>query len=114
MKKLLLCLPLFFLLSACASVTGLNQSAKNVVVSQKSPARSCKKVIEITSTERGQFVSAPKLEKGAINQLRNNAQKKGANYVRIIKNFSSSKIGDALDSTTISAVTVVGDAYRCG
>lgn len=121
MNKLLI-LAITFVLSGCEP-TPLKIGSEQVEVSHDSPRKGCKLVAQVIGSEgnffTGELTSNKNLEIGALNDLRNNAYRIGANYVKLLSNrasqsggFSSSN-GYGSGSSSQVSVTYVGNAYAC-
>lgn len=125
MKKLLILLSSFAGLSimvGCAS-TDLEGSAASVVVSPDKPAQGCKYIGQVVGNQgnffTGEYTSNKNLEQGAMNDLRNQAAKEGANYIQLLTNRAgvtgsgSVYQGTGSFDSEQTNVTVLGNAYNC-
>src|SRR6185437_2402057 len=77
------------LLSSCASVQ-LTPNANKVIASPNPAPKSCKYLGQVVGNQgnffTGGFTSNRNLEEGAMNDLKNQAAKLGANYVQLVTN----------------------------
>lgn len=104
-------------MSACSPIPRLQPGAENVVVAYKKPADNCTQVTVITSeqSQESSSVTAPQLQQGAMNELRNAALLQHANYIYVINNYSKLKnsSGGNYAENDVSAIVVRGIAYQC-
>jgi hypothetical protein len=118
-------------ITGCASVE-LESGADNVLVSPEKPPKGCKYLGQATGNQgnffTGAYTSNKNLESGSMNDLRNQAAKKGANYIQMLTNRagvtgsgSSSwstgsnglSVGGGSYSSQQTNVTTLGNAYHC-
>ncbi len=109
-------------LTGCSAIP-LNPNAERVLVSPDKPDSNCKFIGQIRGSQggafSGPFTSNDNLNDGAMNQLRNNAAAKGANYVQLLTNRSANTIsgGSGADGGGISgeqtSTYLNGNAYSC-
>lgn len=108
-------------LFACSSIA-LNPAAANVYVAPSSSQQipyGCKYLGQVTGSQgnffTGTYTSNSKLAAGAMNDLRNQTQKIGGNYVQLMTNQASTTgsgglLGDGLQQT---GVVNTGNVYNC-
>jgi hypothetical protein len=106
-KILIFSLFLFMLAGCSTAVHRLNKSAESVnIVFDEAEVEKCTSRGEVIGSEGHwysfAFISNPLLTRGALNNIRNNAQGMGADTVYIWKNLSFS-----------TSVTFLGQAYKC-
>ena len=98
------------LLAGC-STPALSPAAARVVVSRNPPPASCSAVGYLVGegggTFGGKWISNQDLIDYAMNDLRNKASEKGANYVQ----SDPPQLGNGHGTTTTATIT--GTAYRC-
>lgn len=118
MKKFLAISIVALLVSGCASIE-LETQGKKVMVSPNAPPKGCKYVGQVIGNQgnffTGGWTSNKNLEVGAMNDMKNEAGKLGANYVQVITNRAgntgaANSYGGSFQQTN---VTNVGNAYRC-
>lgn|GEM_PF-1480129 len=114
MKKYLLLGLSAVVLSGCTTmqVATVNPKARSVITSTKVPKGECKKLAVLKATQDDMIDGGPGLERGAMDQIKNMAYDKKANYVRITDNYSVSKDG-TFNPMSIKSVTIKGIAYYC-
>jgi hypothetical protein len=114
MRKYLLLGILALVLSGCTTmqVATVNPKARSIVTSTKIPKGVCKKLAKLKATQDDMIDGGPGLEQGAMDQIKNMAYDKKANYVRITDNYSISKDG-TFNPMSIKSVTIKGVAYYC-
>jgi hypothetical protein len=109
LKILLLSSALLATISCAAKP--LNSGAASVTVTPNKPDSSCRYIGPVNGDEggwlTGGYTSHKNLEIGAMNDLRNEAYKIGANYVELITNRAGN-FGLNQTSTVLS-----GNAYHC-
>lgn len=87
--------------------------AEQIKVDTKTPEGSnCKPLAHITSEQTAQPMDARVLERAAMNQLKNAALRKNANYIYETHNYSNFT-ENSLGANKVSGVTVKGVAYHC-
>lgn len=87
--------------------------ADTIQVGDKTPdSQNCQVLAKITSQQTAQPMNARVLEKAAMNQLKNAALHKGANYIHQTRNYSN-VTQNSLGANKVSGVTVKGVAYHC-
>lgn len=103
--------------TACSPIPRLQPGAENIVVAYKKPADSCTQITVITSeqTQESSSVTAPQLQQGAMNELRNAALLQHANYIYVINNYSKLKhsSGGNYTPNDVSSIVVRGIIYHC-
>lgn len=113
-RRLIYCIGLTALLTACASIP-LQPLAQNIRVTHEAPAAQCKFVTQVASNQ-GNFYTGPwttvaSLEKTALNDIRNQANAKGANTIYLTRDekmpASKSSGGPGV------AIQLNGRAYYC-
>ena len=110
------------LLGGCAAIP-LEPQAHRIIASPNPAPKSCKYVGQVVGNQgnffTGGYTSNPHLEEGAMNDMKNKANRLGANYIQLITNragntgsFSgvNGRIGGRSEQTN---VTNVGNAYKC-
>lgn len=118
MKKISCLLTIAVLMSGCASIQ-LETQATRVLASPNPAPKGCKYVGQVVGNQ-GNFFTGPwtsnrNLEEGAMNDLKNQASKMGANYVQLVNSRagntgSAGHYGGSLEQTN---VTNLGNAYSC-
>jgi len=113
--KISVCLLSTVFLFACAKQPELSPGAKHVAVSLEKPPANCKFIGKLHDTYgnvvKGQVTATKQLRAGAVDKLRNEAYRQGANYVYLVEE-KGIKSG-AFDYDGIIKVSVTGEAYRC-
>lgn len=99
---------LFLVLSGCSATTHLVKNAESLnMVFDKSAVRACQPLGEVVGSEghwfNYLFLTNPSMVQGALNDLRNNAQAKGADTIYVWKPLMF-----------VTSFTVLGQAYHCG
>lgn len=123
MKKLTLAIVAASLIvSGCASIQTDPQSAK-VIVSPNAAPKKCKYLGQVVGNQgnffTGAWTSNRNLEEGAMNDMRNQAGKMGANYVQLMTTRAGntgsvhSFNGDISGGSQQTNVTNLGNAYSC-
>lgn len=118
LRKTGLLLSVAILMSSCASLK-LEPQAQLVQVTPNPPSKDCRYVGQVIGNQ-GNFFTGPwtsnkNLEQGAINDMRNQAAKLGANYIQIITTRAGntgSYNGTSGDFSQTN-VTYNGNAYFC-
>lgn len=109
---------LTLLMTACSSIP-IDPYAKHVISSPNPPPKGCKYVGQVVGNQgnffTGAWTSNKNLEVGAMNDLKNQASKMGANYVQLITSRagvtgSGNGYGGSMEQTN---VTNLGNAYSC-
>ena len=124
---------LSIILSCALAVVGcaptpLIPGAERVLVTPNQPDRSCKYLGQVVGSQGGAFTGAytsnRNLEEGSFNDMRNQAERMGANYVQLVTSraadtgsFSSYNwggVGRGIGgSSGQTSVTGMGNAYYC-
>lgn len=125
MKKILILVSTIIasaMVSGCASIE-LDHSAQRVIASPNPAPKSCKYVGQVTGNQgnffTGAWTSNKNLEQGAMNDMKNEAAKLGANYIQLVTNRAgntgslSSYNGNISGGMEQTNVTNLGNAYRC-
>ncbi len=105
------------ILASCAAIE-LQPGAQQIRVVTNEP-QGCKYLGEVTGNQgnffTGAFTSNANLETGARNDMKNQAQKMGANTVQLATNRSgqSGSFGQGSGSMQQTNVTYTGIAYKC-
>lgn len=111
-------------LTACTAIQLLPQAA-HIIATPNVPSESCHYVGQVVGSQgnlfTGSWTSKQNLEIGAMNDIRNQASKMGANYVQIINSYGGeADINPQKDesrrfikSTSTTHATLIGNAYRC-
>jgi hypothetical protein len=121
-KKILMIGSFITLLAGC-SANEVETGAQRVVVSHAPAAKECKFLGQVSGNQgnffTGGWTSNKNLEVGAMNTLRNEAHRMGANYVSLVTNRagqhgsgggSSDMFGGSSQQVT---VVNIGNAYHC-
>lgn len=119
LRKTLLFAAVAVALGGCSSIT-LEPHGHPVIVSSNKPAKGCKYVGQVIGNQ-GNFFTGPwtsnrNLEQGAINDMKNQAGKLGANYIQIFNSRAGNtgsfhgNYGGSMEQTN---VTYTGNAYSC-
>lgn len=109
-------------LSGCESIP-LDQQANRVIASPNAAPNGCKYLGQVVGNQgnffTGAWTSNRNLEEGAMNDMKNQAGRMGANYVQLVttragntgsyNNFN----GNGSGSMEQTNVTNLGNAYRC-
>lgn len=118
MKKILILTVFGLILGGCASIQ-LNPGADKIIASPNKPAKNCHYVGQVVGNQgnffTGGFTSNRNLEEGAMNDMRNQAARMGANYIQIINSRAGTSgsfngNGGGVQQTN---VTNIGNAYIC-
>lgn len=127
MKKLGLMTMMAVMISGCSSIV-LQPGAERIIASPNKPPKGCKYVGQVVGNQgnffTGGFTSNRNLEAGAMNDLKNQAVKLGANYIQIVTsragvtgsmggNSFNSQSGYLSGSSQQTNVTNLGNAYLC-
>ena len=103
---------------SCAA-TSLNPGAERVVVGNQPPPAACRFVGTVVGEQggawSGYWTSNRNLAQGALNELRNEAQALGANYVLIISTTAGQTGAGNVASASLhqTDVTHTASAYKC-
>ncbi|MGV3740539.1 MAG: DUF4156 domain-containing protein [Gammaproteobacteria bacterium] len=115
------------LMSSCSSIV-LQPGATKIIASPNKPPKGCKYLGQVIGNQgnffTGGFTSNRNLEAGAMNDLKNQANKLGANYIQLITSragITGSMGGSAFNSqngymsgsSQQTNVTNLGNAYIC-
>ncbi len=117
MNSSLLVLPII-LLAGC-SANSLMSKAKNVRVTNNEPSHECKYLGEVTGSQgnfiTGKWTSNSNLEKGAYNDLKNEAADLGGNVVVIItqRATQTSSTYEGSGTSQETGVILTGNVYSC-
>lgn len=91
MKKLLALSAITALVAGCSAIP-LDPQANHILVSPHKAPKGCKFVGQVFGNQGNSFTGAwtsnVELEKGAMNDMRNQAQKMGANYIELLNSRS--------------------------
>lgn len=122
MRKLSLVIAAVALINGCASIK-LDPQAQRIVVSPNKPPQGCKYLGQVVGNQgnffTGNWTSNRNLEEGAMNSLKNEAGKMGANYVQLITNRAGvtgsvhGSDGYISGGSAQTNVTDLGNAYAC-
>lgn len=118
MKKISLMLASVLLISSCASIE-VQPHAKKVMISPNPAPKGCKYVGQVAGNQgnffTGAWTSNKNLEVGAMNDMRNEAGKLGANYVQLVTNRAGNtgSGGGGYGGYEQTNVTNMGNAYNC-
>ena len=112
--KILLLIGSSVLLLAGCMAKSPSYGGTQVMVSPDKPPAGCE-FLGAVSGEQGNFITGPwtpnrNLEDGAMNDLKNNAAQRGANYVQLI-NQNSTSTNKLRRSQMTSYIS--GNAYKC-
>lgn len=98
------------ILSACMA-TGLNSDAVNIKVLTREPGANCQLIGDVTGSQgnfvTGRYTTDRSLQEGALNDLKNEAARKGGNAVHIIIGGGHNTKGEQTN------VTYTANVYRC-
>lgn len=123
-KKLIISIVfLTFAVSGCSNlgfnVTKLEPSASQVQVSNDEPEKDCKYLDKVVGSQNGYdgfrdlgFNSNKEMEQGAMNELRNQAAKLGANYVQL-SDSKTTKQSINYFYRAQDGVKLSGKAFKC-
>lgn len=115
------------LVSGCSSIV-LQPGANKIIASPNKPPKGCKYLGQVVGNQgnffTGGFTSNRNLEAGAMNDLKNQANKLGANYIQMITSRAgitgsmggssfNSQNGYMSGSSQQTNVTNLGNAYDC-
>lgn len=119
-KTSLIIIAITGLMSGCASIQ-LEPQATRVIASPNAAPKGCKYVGQVVGNQGNFFTGAwtpnKNLEEGAMNDLKNQASKMGANYIQLVTTRAgntgsvNSNYGGGMSSQT--NVTNLGNAYAC-
>lgn len=120
MKKIgLIMAAIAIAMSGCAS-TPLEPQAQRVIASPNPAPKGCKYMGQVMGNQgnffTGHYTSNRNLEEGAMNDLKNQASKMGANYIQLVTNRAgntgsyNANYGGGMSQTN---VTNLGNAYSC-
>lgn len=122
MKKVSLAVISAVFMSGCASIP-VQPQATGVITSPNPAPRVCKYIGQVVGNQgnffTGGWTSNKNLELGAMNDLKNQASKMGANYVQLINSRAgntgsiSSYNGYVSGGMQQTNVTNIGNAYSC-
>ncbi|KTD09417.1 DUF4156 domain-containing protein [Legionella jamestowniensis] len=126
MKKILSVSAIALVLGGCASIPA-DPQAERIVASPNPAPKGCKYIGQVVGNQgnffTGGFTSNRNLEEGAMNDLKNRASRKGANYVQVVTNRAgvTGSMSGSFDnqggfmsgSSQQTNVTYLGNAYRC-
>ena len=118
MKKLMSVVLVGAFLSGCSSIP-LDPTAARIIATPHKAPKGCRYIGQVLGNQgnffTGGFTSNRNLEEGAMNDMRNQAAKMGANYIQILNSRagntgSFSGHGGGMEQTN---VTNLGNAYYC-
>ncbi|AEW51157.1 TPA: DUF4156 domain-containing protein [Legionella pneumophila] len=126
MKKLLSASVITLMITGCAAIPADPQSER-VIASPNPAPKGCKYVGQVVGNQgnffTGGFTSNRNLEEGAMNDLKNKASKKGANYIQLVTNRAgvTGSMSGSFDrhggfmsgGSEQTNVTNLGNAYIC-
>jgi hypothetical protein len=127
MNKLISISALTLFISGCASIP-MDPTAARVIASPNAAPKECKYVGQVVGNQgnffTGGFTSNHNLEEGAMNDLRNKANRLGANYIQLVTSragvtgstsgaFDGQGGGYMSGSSEQTNVTNLGNAYKC-
>lgn len=126
MNKLISIFALTLLVSGCASIP-MDPKAARVIASPNAAPKECKYVGQVVGNQgnffTGGFTSNNNLEEGAMNDLRNKANRLGANYIQLVTSRAgvTGSTSGAFDGhggymsggSQQTNVTNLGNAYSC-
>ncbi|HAT2046540.1 TPA: DUF4156 domain-containing protein [Legionella pneumophila] len=126
MKKLLSASVITLMITGCAAIPA-DPQAERVIVSPNPAPKGCKYVGQVVGNQgnffTGGFTSNRNLEEGAMNDLKNKASKKGANYIQLVTNRAgvTGSMSGSFDrrggfmsgGSEQTNVTNLGNAYIC-
>jgi hypothetical protein len=122
MKRTLVFSALAIILGGCASIE-LTPGSARVITSPNPAPKSCKYLGQVVGNQgnffTGSFTSNRNLEEGAMNDIKNQATKLGANYVQLVTNRAgvTGSVGGSngfiSGSSEQTNVTNLGNAYSC-
>jgi len=122
MKKLSFALVTAVLIAGCASIPVQPQAA-GIVTSPNPAPKACKYLGQVVGNQgnffTGGWTSNKNLEVGAMNDLKNQASRMGANYVQLVTSRAgntgsvSSYNGYMSGGMEQTNVTNIGNAYSC-
>ncbi|WP_437940163.1 DUF4156 domain-containing protein [Sorangium sp. So ce341] len=105
-------------LPACAAVE-LNPGAEKVIVTKQPAPEGCRFLSTLVGEQggsiSGKFTSNANLQKGAVNDMKNQAHELGGNYVVLENTNAGTTISGDRDSISgeQTDVTHMGNAYSC-
>ncbi|HHT8302732.1 TPA: DUF4156 domain-containing protein [Legionella pneumophila] len=126
MKKLLSASVITLMITGCAAIPA-DPPAERVIASPNPAPKGCKYVGQVVGNQgnffTGGFTSNRNLEEGAMNDLKNKASKKGANYIQLVTNRAgvTGSMSGSFDrhggfmsgGSEQTNVTNLGNAYIC-
>ena len=118
MKKIVAVAIVSILFSGCAAIP-LDPQAHRIIASPNPAPNGCKYLGQIVGNQgnffTGSYTSNPHLEEGSMNDMKNKANRLGANYIQTITNRASitGSIGRFSGRSEQTNVTNVGNAYKC-
>lgn len=126
MKQLVIISILAILLISCAAIK-VEPGAARIIASPNPAPKGCKYLGQVVGNQgnffTGGFTSNRNLEEGAMNDLKNQAARLGANYIQLVTNRagvtgsmngSLSSNGSFINGRSEQTnVTNLGNAYRC-
>ncbi|HAT8858897.1 TPA: DUF4156 domain-containing protein [Legionella pneumophila subsp. pneumophila] len=126
MKKLLSASVITLMITGCAAIPADPQTER-VIASPNPAPKGCKYVGQVVGNQgnffTGGFTSNRNLEEGAMNDLKNKASKKGANYIQLVTNRAgvTGSMSGSFDrhggfmsgGSEQTNVTNLGNAYIC-
>ncbi|HDV5697976.1 TPA: DUF4156 domain-containing protein [Legionella pneumophila] len=126
MKKLLSASVITLMITGCAAIP-VDPQAERVIASPNPAPKGCKYVGQVVGNQgnffTGGFTSNRNLEEGAMNDLKNKASKKGANYIQLVTNRAgvTGSMSGSFDrhggfmsgGSEQTNVTNLGNAYIC-
>lgn len=122
MKKIGAVVAVCLVMSGCSSIP-MDPGANRIIASPTKPPRACKYLGQVVGNQgnffTGGWTSNKNLEVGAMNDMKNQAAKLGANYVHLITNRAGvtgsmgGADGNFSGTTQQTNVTNMGNAYSC-
>lgn len=126
MKKLLSISAITLIIGGCASIP-MDPQATRIIATPNAAPKGCKYLGQVIGNQgnffTGSYTSNRNLEEGAMNDLKNKANKLGANYIQLITNRAgvTGSMSGASDrhggfmggSSQQTNVTNLGNAYSC-
>lgn len=116
MKKITALIAIAVLVLAGCASTPLAPHAAQVFVTTNPAPKGCRYMGQVVGNQGNYFTGAwtsnKNLEAGAMNDLRNQASRMGANYVHLITNRAGIT-GGSDSSSSQTNVTNLGNAYFC-
>ncbi|NQY42879.1 MAG: DUF4156 domain-containing protein [Legionellales bacterium] len=108
---------LFVLFGGCSAIDLYQESDQIEVVSEK--PKNCKYLGQVRGSQgnffTGMWTSNANLEQGAMNDLRNNASKLGADTIYLLTNRAAQtgSSGEYGGSSSQTSTVLIGNAYKC-